>query len=1198
MMNPADPSRGGPPGLLHDAIAEKIAEKVVGKTAGEGLARAVAGLESALQRHMDDPVLLSGLQAGAQALLLAAWREQTGRTGLVVAPDREAAARLADDLEVWLGSEQVIYLPQQEVLAFDHNSPEPALVGDFLEGLLRLRFRRPALVVTSLYGVRQRVMAPALLDRGVLRLKVDQRVDMDELGTLLAQRGYRPAGMVARVGDFARRGGLFDIFTPGDEPLRIEFFDDEIVSVRRFDVESQRTTERIDEAVILPVSMLLLDDDSILACLSRMETALAGPAGADVDPDFLVDLEARLEDRLADDGLESFLPWLGPTATVADYLPEGAPVFWIDPVRLKAQADLLATELPRLRAGRLVREPILPEVDELVAPLRQMGLSGRGRVFVAESWIKDDPDGRWLDLEPAETIAFRTTGQELRGGDVAQLRADLLAREQRQETVLLLCDNQGQAGRLAELLDEADEDPPATRPRVGSLTAGFSWPEAGIAVITDHEFFQRYRRPAKVRHRSSGLVKERASLKPGEFVVHLEYGVGHYQGLRIITVEGVQRECLLLEYAEGAKVYVPVENIDQVERYSSDQGANPPLARLGSGSWLKVKGRARKAIKAMAAELIDLYAARQARPGFAFPPDSPLQEALEDSFLYEETPDQLTAILDTKQDMENNRPMDRLICGDVGFGKTEVAIRAAFKAVTAGKQVAVLCPTTLLAVQHGETFAERFRDFPVRVETISRFKGPAEAKRILADCAAGKVDVLIGTHRLLSRDVKFKDLGLLVVDEEQRFGVRHKERIKEIKRQVDVMTLSATPIPRTLYLALMGARDMSLINTPPRDRLPIHTELCAFNKQILVEAILREMHRGGQVFFVHNRVQTIEGTAQLIKQLLPNVRVAWAHGQMKEDRLESIMMKFLDHEFDVLVTTAIIESGLDMPRVNTIIIDRADRFGLAQLYQLRGRVGRSNHRAFAYLMTPQGERLTPDARRRLAALEEFQALGSGYHIAMRDLEIRGAGNLLGEEQHGHMEAIGFDLYCRLLEETVAELQGGGGVAPLDVKIELRLSAYLPDDYVGDPQQKMDLYRRLARLRKVAACRRIREEFKDRYGPLPPAVENLVAVQELKIMAGAAGIEEIKTTRQGLDFFFAGGQQPRSSIIQGLMGTSAPLREGKAAGTGEFHKGLKFRAVDQFIMSVPAAREDSLPVARAMLGRLAELQKAAETESPT
>ena len=922
----------------------------------------------------------------------------------------------------------------------------------------------------------------------------------------------------------------------------------------------------------MPVSHLLLDDDAVISCLDRVERAIAAE---NLDGDFLDDLEGRIEDRLTDDGLESYLPWLGPVSTVADYLPEGTPVFWNDPPRLREQSDLLDAELPRLRSGRLEKDPALPEIGELVAPVQDLATPRLQHVFLTGSWIKGDAKGRWLDADPAASLVFESTGQKLRGGNVDALREELLDREKQGQTVLLLCDNKGQADRLADLLDDTDNAPPSTRPRVGSLSSGFLWPDAGLACFTDHEFFERYQRPTRTRRRSSGLVKERASLLPGEFVVHLEYGLSRYRGMEVITVQGAERECLVLEYADEGKVFVPVENIDQVERYSSDQGANPPLARLGSGSWLKVKGRARKAIRAMAAELIELYAARKANPGYAFPADRPIQKALDDSFLFEETADQLTAIADIKRDMEDSEPMDRLVCGDVGFGKTEVAIRAAFKAVTAGKQVAILCPTTLLAQQHGETFGERFRDFPVRVETISRFRTAAEQKLMLARCAAGEVDVLVGTHRLLSRDVRFKNLGLLVIDEEQRFGVRHKGRIKELKRQVDVMTLSATPIPRTLYLALMGARDMSLINTPPRDRLPIHTELCTFDKKILVEAILRELHRGGQVFFVHNRVQTIEGTAKLIRELLPNVRVAWAHGQMKEDKLENIMSRFLKQEFDVLVATAIIESGLDMPRVNTIIIDRADRFGLAQLYQLRGRVGRSNHRAFAYLMTPPGERLTTEARRRLAALEEFQALGSGYHIAMRDLEIRGAGNLLGEQQHGHMEAIGFDLYCRLLEETVAELQGGGGVAPLEVKTEFRVSAYLPDDYVGDPQQKMDLYRRIARIRKTAACDRMRDEFRDRYGLLPPPVVNLLAIQRLRIMAGGLGIEEIKGGRQGLDFFFAGGQEPHPTIIQGLM-ESGP-------------KGLQFKAVDQFIMKVPAAREEHLVVASVMLERLAELR---------
>ncbi len=1153
-------------GLLHHSL--------LGSTMGEGLEKAVARVESALGAGPDhDPVLIRGLHGGAAAALLAAWGAGSERTALMVTPDRKAAEQLADDLEIWVGPGRVVYLPQQDVLAFDRNSPEPAMVGDFFAGLDRIRSGGHHLIVTSLPALRQRIMAPGHFERAILRLKTGQIQDPEALCTALAQRGYRSAGLVAKVGDYARRGGMLDVFTPGEYPLRIEFFDDEIVSIRHFNVETQRTTAKGDEAVILPVSHLLLDDDGMLACLATVEQRLA-EAGLDTDADYLHDLEARLEDRLVDNGLESFLPWLGATATVADYLPEGTQVFWLDPVRLKEQSGLLDEELPRLRGGRLDREPILPELEELVEPVENLAYPRFRYALVAGGWIAGDKAGDWLGGRPGGEVAFKTSGQEMRGGDIAALRRELRTRHERGQAVLVVCDNKGQAERLTELLLEDETLPGESLPKIGALSAGFDWPEARLAVVTDHEFFQRYRRPVRVRHRSSGLVKECASLRPGEYVVHLEYGIGRYRGMQVITVEGSERECLWLEYAEQGKVFVPVENIDQVERYSSDQGANPPLARLGSGSWLRIKGKARKAIRAMAAELMEIYAGRKARPGFAFPADSPMQKALEDSFLYEETPDQLTTIEETKQDMEDTQPMDRLVCGDVGFGKTEVAIRAAFKAVAVGKQAAVLCPTTLLAQQHGETFNERYRDFPVRVETISRFRTPSEQKEILRRCAEGKVDVLVGTHRLLSRDVHFKDLGLLVIDEEQRFGVKHKERIKELKQQVDVITLSATPIPRTLYLALMGARDMSLINTPPRDRLPIHTEICTFSKQVLVEAILRELHRGGQVFFVHNRVQTIEGMAQLIRELLPNVRVAWAHGQMKEEKLEQIMLDFLDHQYDVLVATAIIESGLDLPRVNTIIIDRADRFGLAQLYQLRGRVGRSSHRAFAYLMTPPGERLTQDARRRLAALEEFQALGSGYHIAMRDLEIRGAGNLLGEEQHGHMEAIGFDLYCRLLEETVAELQGGGGVAPLDVKVELRVSAYLPDDYVGDPQQKMDLYRRVARLRKPEACLRMAEEFKDRYGLLPPPVENLLVIQRLRILAGRSGIQEIQATRQGLDFFFAGGQEPAPSIIQGLM----------AKGP----RGLKFKAVDQFIMKVPAERREHLAAAAVMLERLLAL----------
>ncbi len=1118
------------------------------------------------------PPLLTGLQASAPALLLAAWFAEHRRTALCVVPSREGAQQLADDLEAWLGDAAVAYLPQQEVLVFDRNSPDPTLVGDVLLGLDRLRGPEPVLAVTSLYGVSQRVMAPATLNRAVLRVKVGDRLDRDAFCLALSHRGYRPAGMVARCGDYARRGGLLDIFAPGDLPLRIELFDDEVVSLRVFDTETQRSREKLAAIAIHPVSHLVCDDDGKLACLARLEQERA--AGR-LDDDEFADLEDRIEESRVDDGLEAFLPWYQPTATVADYLADRTPVFWFEPVKLNVQAELVQSELPQMREARLRRDPVLPATQDLVTPPADLGSTRLIHAFVAESWIRGDEAGRWLGHDPGVSLDFRTMHPELRGGDVARLREDLQRREAAGETVLLLCDNEGQASRLADLLDEQPAGPPASRPLVAHLTGGFIWPELGLSVITDHEFFERYRRPARVRHRGSGIVKDRASLQPGEFVVHLDYGVGRYRGLKRITVEGTERECLEIEYAEDGKVYLPVENLDRVERYTSDSEAKPELAKLGTGTWLRITKRARKAIRAMAADLIELYAAREAIPGYAFPPDDGLQASLETSFLHEPTADQLTAIVEVKRDMERPRPMDRLVCGDVGFGKTEVAMRAAFKAVMAGKQVAVLCPTTLLAHQHGETFGERFREFPVRVASLSRFQSPKEARDLTRLAREGGVDVLIGTHRLLSRDVKFKDLGLLIVDEEQRFGVRHKERLKELRRTVDVMTLSATPIPRTLYLALMGARDMSLINTPPRDRLPIHTELCAFSDEILTEAILRELHRGGQVFFVHNRVQTIDNTAARLQHLLPSIRLGVAHGQMPEHQLEDIMQRFLDHDFDVLVTTAIIESGLDMPRVNTIVIDRADRFGLAQLYQLRGRVGRSSQRAFAYLMTPPGERLTPEARRRLAALEEFQALGSGYHIAMRDLEIRGAGNLLGEEQHGHMEAIGFDLYCRLLEETVAELRGGRGVAPLEVKVDLRVAAYLPDEYVGDPQQKMDLYRRLARLRDPDRVEALREEFVDRYGPLPEPVANLLAVHRIRVLAGRNGVDEVRAVRQGVDLFFAGGQEPTPPIIRGLLAAAPP--------------GLQFKAVDQFSVRVPTASLQQLAAAAFILEKMEGLR---------
>jgi transcription-repair coupling factor (superfamily II helicase) len=1123
--------------------------------------------------NAQSPALLKGLYGSSPSLLLAAWFRAHSRTAVIVTPSRDIALQLADDLESWLGPEDVVYLPQQEVMAFDRNSPDRELVGACLQGLDTLRGDRPALVVTALYGFRQRVMSPARLSAASTRIGVDDVLDRDAFCRRLVSAGYESTGVVARTGDYARRGSLIDIFPPGEFPLRVEFFDDQVMSLRQFDPATQRSVQKIDATTILPVSHIFFDDDSELAALSVVEELLAD---AQITADEADEFNERIEERIHSAGIEAWLPIFGQTVPMIDYLPPETPLLWLDPQQLSSQSRLLDDEIPRMRQTRARQEAWLPDVSAHLVDQEDLAALPNPQLWLSENWVPQADTERWLAREPGEVKDFATRRPTVQGGDVQQLCRVLRGLEDDGFLALMLCDNKGQADRLSDLVMEQDGPVPSRLPMIGHLSQGFIWPDAKLALVTDHEFFERYRRPARSRFHGAAVVKDSGNLVPGEHVVHVEYGIGLYRGLRHLTVESTDRECLLLEYEGRDKVYVPVENISLVERYSSDRDASPQLSRLGTASWSRVTKRARKAIQAMAAELLALYAERSSRPGFAFPPDGDLTRSLEESFIHTETPDQLDAIADVKKDMEKKQPMDRLICGDVGYGKTEVAMRAAFKAVEGGRQVAVLCPTTLLAHQHGETFAERFRDFPAKVAVISRFQSKSEQKEIAARIRDGRVDVLIGTHRLLSRDLRFGNLGLLVVDEEHRFGVRHKERLKQLRKEVDVLTLSATPIPRTLYMSLMGARDMSLITTPPRDRQPIHTEITAFNETVLTEAIMRELHRGGQVFFVHNRVETIQAMAAQISRLLPNINVRVAHGQMKENELERVMTDFLAQKFDVLVTTTIIESGLDMPRVNTIIIDRADRFGLAQLYQIRGRVGRSSQRAFAYLMTPPGEMITPDARRRLSALQEFQALGSGYHIAMRDLEIRGAGNILGQKQHGHLEAIGFDLYCRLLDEAISELKGGGTARVLDVRVDLHLPAYLPDEYIGDPEQKMDLYRRLAHMQEEIGYTYLREEINDRFGPLPEPAANLLDIYRIRLLAALNGIEEIRLDRAGLSFFFAGGKEPSSLIIRGLMGTGP--------------KGLMFKAVDQFVMKVPVEKADASRAAYTLLDLLDRLRR--------
>jgi transcription-repair coupling factor (superfamily II helicase) len=1156
-MNPA-------PGETSQSEAELLEQFLAGVCLNPGMEAFASGRQKRL--------CVAGLRGSAPAFAMASLYRRRGGRWLVVTPDLSSAEALADDLECWLG-ELVHYIPELEILPFDRKSPTRELAATVQSMLDRLQRGENGIFVTTVYALRHRVMSKQTLRDATITLKVGQEIDTDEIGERLAGLGYRPGGVVEMPGDMALRGGLLDIWSPAhDLPLRIELQGDEIDGIRSFEPVDQRSREELDEARVLPAAPFVLNDDTLLEALARIE------AMEELSEDDRTELIERLQDRLHFSGIEGLAPFFHAQVSLLDYFEHSDPLVWLSPDELHERSELLDEEALRVRAQRIERGDPVPAIDELMAPRSEFveANSWRPTLWLGELVIAGSVDAPYGPSAETALAQLKITTQQRGNGQLSQLIAQSAAAREGAAFPVLFCDNRGQAERLSELIEEEDEALRVQAPRllVGHQSAGFVWPEAAIAVFTDHELFDRYRKRARrTKFRGTGKVADPNALRPGDHCVHVDHGIGKFLGLRVITAEGIESECLLIGYAGGDRLYVPTEKLLLIERYDIPEGSQVELHKLGGATWERTKKRAKKAIQMMAAELLELYAVRAALPGHAFPSDTHLQRELEDSFLYEETPDQLSAAIAVKRDMEQPRPTDRLVCGDVGFGKTEVAMRAAFKAVMGGKQVAVLCPTTILAEQHGDTFSQRMRDYPVNVAVLSRFKSSKEQKEILRRCKAGGIDILIGTHRLLSRDVAFKELGLLVVDEEQRFGVRHKERFKEMRRQVDVLTMTATPIPRTLYLSLMGARDMSIIATPPRDRLPIFTEVVPFSEETIRDALLREMHRGGQTFFVHNRVETISAMANMVRQIVPSARVITAHGQMHEGELEGIMRDFVGGEYDVMVTTTIIESGLDMPNVNTLIIDRADRFGLSQLYQLRGRVGRSRHQAYAYLMIPKDMTLNRDARQRLSAITEFTDLGSGYHIAMRDLEIRGAGNILGDNQHGHITAIGFDLYCKLLEEEIRQLKGDGLPRLADVKAEMKLPAYLPDDYMADPEVKLRWYRELGRVEDEAHLDALAAELRDRFGPFPEPVSHLIGITRLKLRALIGGITEIRTVRRGVRVLFGGERQPDSAILEHLIGTGEPP--------------LTFNAVERLEMTVETDRKQALSAALVVLGRLYE-----------
>lgn len=1092
-------------------------------------------------------ISISGVQEPAKPFFIAALNLFSGCHIAYVVPSSARLDALRSEIEFHcrlLGGTQrnIASLPSSESNPYDGTSPHPAVEAAralTLSGLERESLDVVALPARSLI---QRSHPRSEWKNLRLDLLIDDECALEDVMELLTTTGYVREDPVTEMGSYSSRGGILDVFSPGRaRPARIEFFGDRIESIREFDPETQRSTATLRECALLPMRTRIATRENLRLWAERAVEHWAAPE---------FQFELRSKTSVAEfgetfPGWEYLLPLVAPLGgSLFEYLDEF--LFVIDePAQCKQQLLTLAQNLQvryreALDNGELGLEPekLFLSIEELASAIHE-----RSRLDLRSlGLIAPDPGDRMTTVfaipETTMALEFSSLPAPRFHSRIADLSRSIAQWRAAQQTVVMVTTTLGVAERCVDLLREYEIGAcivnPATAPDapssdtpslehqtteavtlvVGSPESGFLLPAGGLVLLAEADLFDQARPPvvtrppsAKKKSVAASFLSDFRDLKTGDFVVHIDHGIGQYQGLQQLELQTepgrrkVVREFMLLSYADGAKLYAPVERLDLVQKYSSSEsGHTPQLDKLGGIGWAKTKAKAKRAMRDMAEELLKLYAERSVVDGYAFTADGPWHKEFDDAFEYELTPDQDTAISDIRTDMERPRPMDRLLCGDVGYGKTEVAMRAAFKSVMDGKQVAVLAPTTVLAYQHYKTFTARFAAFPVTTDLLSRFRSPTENKEVLKRAEQGKLDVVIGTHRLLSKDVRFKDLGLLVVDEEQRFGVAHKEKLKQLKKKVDVLTMTATPIPRTLNMSLMGLRDISVIETPPSDRLAIKTSVIQFSEPVVKSAIELEIDRGGQVFFVHNRVESIYTVAEMIQRIVPRARVAVGHGQMHEHQLERAMLSFVEHEVDVLAATTIIENGIDIPLANTIIINRADEYGLAQLYQLRGRVGRSNRRAYAYLVVPSEKTLTPIARRRLAAIREFSDLGAGFRIAALDLELRGGGQLLGGRQSGHLDAIGFDLYTAMLARTVQELRGEEVKDEIPVQMNLGLDTRIPEEMIDDISQRLRAYKRISSAESESELHLIAAELEDRYGRLPDSVTNLFTYAQLRLEA--------------------------------------------------------------------------------------------------
>ena len=1123
--------------MIHPAIRELF----------QSAARVPAFQELAghLTRREGNRFSLSGLTTTAKGLYLVLLWQITERPQMVIVDGNKQAEMLGDAVQTFFDIlvrrpdlPEPLTMPALDVLPAQRLSPHSEIAEQRAAGLWRLATQKIPITIAPVAAALLRTETPEFYRQLSLTIRKGEELPLEDVIRHLESIGYQRREPVEMTGEYSLRGGILDIFpTESQKPIRIEFFGDEIESIRRFEVETQRSVLKVNEAHVLPLIEYPRSRQLFHDIAAKIDFAgVASPGDSFPGWEFLVPLVHPRND--------SILSFASKPLVILD-----------EPEQIAAAADRLWKRLDDPEKKCLAPAGInyftwgelsanFGDCTEIHLRELEIGMSTPESLHIStrpsSSFHGNMPvavgEAKSMVAKGTRVAFFASTSGELeRLADIFQeysvpfqaaVEADDSARQYLAERSYI-------SGSVA-----------STYLVKGAIRRGMVIPEAKFAIIGSEDLFESsdlvVRQPA-IKSHISAFAADIADLKPGDFVVHSQHGVGRFLGLREIPQGDQKGDFMLLEYAGEARLYVPLTRMDLVQKYRGAGEAKPPIDRLGGVTWNKTKTRVKARMRDMAEELLKLYAQRRLAEGFAFSPDSNWQREFEDSFEYTPTKDQVEATTQIKRDMESDQPMDRLLCGDVGFGKTEVAMRAAFKALGDGKQVAILAPTTVLAFQHYETFRRRFQAFPCRIDHLSRFRSAKEIKQILEDTKEGKIDILIGTHRLFSADVEFRDLGLMVVDEEQRFGVRHKERLKQMRKNVDALAMSATPIPRTLHMSLLGIRDMSVIETPPKDRLSIHTVVARFDLDLIKTAIEQELSRGGQVYFIHNRVESIFMRAASIREMLPDVRIGVGHGQLGEAELEKVLLGFMRKEFDVFVSTTIVENGLDIPLANTIIVEHAERHGLSELYQLRGRVGRSNRRAYAYLLIPPDTDLSEVARKRLAALKEFSDLGAGFKIAALDLELRGAGNLLGGEQHGHIEAVGFDMYIRMLEESVQELKGEEVPIEIHANLSLGLDIRIPSDYIADEQQRLRAYKRVADTKDEAAFKRILDELSDRYGPAPEEVANLVLFAVLKNMAERIGVENVDRRGGKLNIKF----HPQSkidparlmSLVQGTPGAS-------------------------------------------------------------